>query len=77
MYPLKGLRKDFIIIGVYVDDLPLLSNSLAYLKIAKKELLQAFPITDLGPMKYFFRMNLQRDHGKGTISLSQTKYIES
>ena len=28
-------------------------------------------------MKYFLGMNLQRDRAKGTISLSQTQYIES
>ena len=74
---IKRAKNNFIIIGVYVDDLPLLANSLAYLQLAKKELQQAFPITDLGPMKYFLGMNLQRDRAKGTISLSQTQYIES
>ena len=58
---IKRAMNNFIIIGIYVSDLPLLANSPTY----------------LGPMKYFLGMNLQRDHGKGSLSLSQTKYIEN
>ena len=44
---------NFIILGVYVDDFPLLSNSLSYLNFCKQELKSTFPITDLEPLTYF------------------------
>ena len=63
MYIIRAKNK-FIILDVHVDDLPLLVNSPTYLQIVEKELQQAFPITDRGPMNYFLGMNLQRDRAK-------------
>ena len=68
-------ENNFIILGVYVDDLPILSNNATYLDLSKKELKASFPITDLGPMTHCLGIRVQCDRKKGTIYLSQSKYI--
>ncbi|MCO5606490.1 hypothetical protein L7F22_060678 [Adiantum nelumboides] len=42
---------------------------------AKKELSQAFPLTDGGPISYYLGLLVQRDYQKATISLSQSHYV--
>ena len=68
---------NFIILGVYVDDFPLLSNSLSYLNFCKQELKSVFPITDLGPMTCFLGIKVKRNTRLGQISLSQSWYIDN
>ena len=68
---------NFILIRLYVDDLPLVSNSLSYIGICKQELKASFPITDLGPMSYFLGIEVKRNCSLGTISLSQSQYISN
>ena len=67
----------FVIIGVYVDDIPLISNSKLSLNLAKTELASAFPITDLGPMTQFLGIQVLRNRTNHTISLSQSQYIDT
>ena len=74
---IRKAKCNFVIIGVYVDDLPLISNSKSYLTIAKKELAYVFPITDLGPMTHFLGIKITQNRTKHTISLSQSNYINS
>ena len=74
---LRKSASNFIILGVYVDDFPLLSNSLSYLNLCKQELKSAFPITDLGPMTYFLGIEVKRNTSLGQISLSQSRYIDN
>ena len=72
---IRKVKSIFVIIGVYVDDLHLISNSKSYLTIAKKELAYVFPITDLGPMTHFLGIKITQDRTNHTISLSQSNYI--
>ena len=72
---MRKTNSTFILIGVYVDDLSLLSNSMNYLNICKQELKVVFPITDLGPMTYFLGIDVNQNRSLGTISLSQSQYI--
>ena len=74
---LRKSASNFIILGVYVDDFPLLSNSLSYLSFCKQELKTVFPITDLGPMTYFLGVEVKRNTSLGQISLSQSRYIDN
>ena len=74
---LRKLTSNFIILGVYKDDFPLLSNSLSYLSFCKQELKLVFPITDLGPMTYFLGIEVKRNTRLGQISLSQSRYIDN
>ena len=67
----------FVIIGVYVDDIPLISNSKLSLNLAKTELASTFPITDLGPMTQFLGIQVLRNRTNHTISLSQSQYIDT
>ena len=55
---MRKTNSTFILIGVYVDDLSLLSNSMNYLNICKQELKVVFPITDHGPMTYFLGIDV-------------------
>ena len=55
----------FVIVGLYIDDFPLISNANTYLTIAKKELVCVFPITNLGPMTHFLGIKVARKRSKG------------
>ena len=64
------IRKDgqsFIILGVYVDDLPIASNSIEALRHATHQLQQAFPVKDLGPMEYCLGIKVTRNRTEGTL----------
>ena len=66
----------FVILGVYVDDLLIASNSIEALHQATHQLQQAFPVKDLGPMEYCLGIKVSRNRIEGTLSISQKKTIE-
>mgnify|MGYP002775250692 FL=1 len=66
----------FVILGVYVDDLLIASNSIEALHEATNQLQQAFPVKDLGPMEYCLGIKVSRNRIEGTLSISQKKTIE-
>uniref|UniRef100_A0A0A9X0C4 Copia protein n=1 Tax=Lygus hesperus TaxID=30085 RepID=A0A0A9X0C4_LYGHE len=68
----KGAAK--VIIAVYVDDLILSSTSLSAIEDIKNSLMQKFSMRDLGTLKYC--LGVEVDQKDGSITLSQTKYIE-
>ena len=70
---LRKTNTTFIIIGVYVDDIPLISNSKSCINLAKKELASVFPISDLGPMTQFLGIQVIRNRISRSISLSQSQ----
>ena len=74
---LRKTNTTFIIIGVYVDDIPLISNSKSCINLAKKELASVFPISDLGPMTQFLGIQVIRNRISRSISLSQSQYIDT
>jgi Reverse transcriptase (RNA-dependent DNA polymerase) len=59
-----------IVVYVYVDDMLLITKSKKLLSEVKKELAQAYKVTDLGPAKYFLGVEIIRN-ASGVISLSQ------
>ena len=65
----RKAKSNCVIVGVYVDDLPL--------TIAKKELAYVFPITNLCPMIHFLSIKVKQNRTNNFISLSQSNYINS
>ncbi|MCO5589064.1 hypothetical protein L7F22_043029 [Adiantum nelumboides] len=67
--------ESILVLAIYVDDIPIMSDKEYVLIAAKKELSQDFPLTDGGPISYCLGLLMQRDYQKATISLSQSRYV--
>jgi len=65
-----------IIIGLWVDDLLILSNDPKLEKLVKTEISSAFEMRDLGQAKELLGLCIQRDR-EGSLQLSQCHYISS
>jgi len=63
------------IITTYVDDMGLISESLERINQDKEALRRHYEMTDLGEMGWILGIHMTHDHDKGTISLSQEKFI--
>jgi len=50
-----------LILAIYVDDIPILSNNLSALNAAKTEVSSAFSMSDLGPLEFCLGVQVQRD----------------
>src|SRR5438132_11558319 len=75
------LRKQddvIILVGVYVDDLLIASNSDAAISQLKDDLSQQFQLRDLGLLHYFLGMHFTqaKKEGKTEITITQGKYIQ-
>ncbi|MCO5612745.1 hypothetical protein L7F22_067014 [Adiantum nelumboides] len=68
--------KGMAILGLFVDDIPLLGTSKYMLLQAIDCISQEFPVTDKGPMTYFLGIEVIQDPAGKFIQLSQSKYIE-
>lgn len=66
----------FDVIGVWVDDLLLLSKTKDTMKKLKSEIHKEFEATDQGVPKYMLGIEIQVNSDKQSIRLSQTQYIE-
>jgi hypothetical protein len=64
-----------LVAALYVDDLLLLSNSLAELTAFKSALSQRFAMKDLGEAQYILGIQIQRDRTARTLSISQREYV--
>ncbi|TPX45686.1 DNA-directed DNA polymerase [Synchytrium endobioticum] len=62
-------------LGVFVDGMAIAGYS-NDVKMAKDELRCEFHMTDLGEMKRFLGMEIERDRQQQTITIRQTAYIE-
>ena len=68
--------KIFILLGVYVDDLPIASNSITAMRKTISQLKMKFPVKDLGPMEFCLGIKVTRNRMEGTLTLSQKKLVE-
>jgi hypothetical protein len=62
-----------LIIGVYVDDLLVVGDSLAEIKRFKKEMMQTFHMSDLGKLSYYLGIKVKQ--GRHGIELCQSAYV--
>ncbi|GJS14325.1 retrovirus-related pol polyprotein from transposon TNT 1-94 [Tanacetum coccineum] len=72
---LKKVGSCSIILLLYVDDMLVAGSDMAEIKKFKRQLSQEFKVKDLGPAKQILGMSIIRDKTKGTLRLSQEKYI--
>ncbi|MCO5606884.1 hypothetical protein L7F22_061075 [Adiantum nelumboides] len=68
--------KGMAILGLFVDDIPLLGTSEYMLLQAIDCISQEFLVTDKGPLIYFLGIEVIQDPAGKLIQLSQSKYIE-
>ncbi|MCO5577018.1 hypothetical protein L7F22_030840 [Adiantum nelumboides] len=71
----RHTSESILVLAIYVDDIPIMSDKEDVLIAAQKELSQAFSLTDGGPISYCLGLLVQRDYQKATISLSQSRYV--
>ena len=72
---IKRFKSFIILIGLYVDDLILISNDLPFLNAHKQLLSSSFSMTDNLDLSYILGIQVSRDRTKKELYLSQTKYI--
>mgnify|MGYP000385546506 FL=1 len=73
------IRKEednYVMIGVYVDDLPIASNSTTSMRKAIDQLKEKFPVKDLGPLEYCLGIKVTRNRIEGTLTMTQGKLVE-
>lgn len=68
--------KILIYVLIYVDDLLLISNNLNEMSLVKQSLSKAFEMKDMGEIKLFLGINIDRDIENRTLTLSQSNFIE-
>lgn len=59
---------------IFVDDMIIISNDLEVIKLIKKNLSAEFEMTDMGEVKTFLGIHIDRDVNKGVMKLSQEQY---
>ena len=67
---------NFIILGVYVDDIIPVSNDPAMLKVEKATLCERFEMIGHGEICYLLGLLIKRDRESGTLTISQPNYKE-
>ena len=73
----KGVSDNLAFVVLYVDDLIIACNSAALLQTIKGALNKRFEMSDLGKLKFCLGMEIDRDHEAGTLSVRQSKFLQS
>lgn len=68
-------KEGLLIVALYVDDLPIFASKLETLLSFKRAISRRFMIKDQGELRTMLGMEIKRDWGKGTIEISQRRYI--
>ena len=68
---------NFLLLGVYVDDLPIADTSKADILQFVNDLQQIFPTKHLGELEYFLGLEVNKNQSLGTLSVSQCKLIDN
>ena len=74
---IKEVDGNFVVQGIYVDDLIPISNHVPMLEAEKAKLKQQFDMVDKGEISFILGMEVKRDRQKGLLSISQSAYLES
>ena len=67
---------NFVILGVYVDDIVVVSNNPSMLNAEKSALCRRFKMSDQGEVHYLLGMLVQRDRESRTLTISQPGYLK-
>src|ERR1700759_834559 len=65
------------IIALYVDDLLLACNSMAFMTKLKESLHSEYEMKDLGEAKFVLGIEIERDRANRVIYLNQQQYVEN
>ena len=71
----RSTNGEDLFVAIYVDDLVMSGSSLNCIEMFKSELKRRFNMKDLGQLSFCLGMEIAQDREKGTIKLSQAKYI--
>jgi hypothetical protein len=66
----------FVMIALYVDDIPAACNDVAWMQAFKVTLGARFKIKDVGDLSQLLGMHITRDMYARTISMDQSQYVE-
>jgi hypothetical protein len=69
-------RDKTLIILIWVDDIIIGSDSKVKIRTFKEQLGKTFKIKDLGQLRWILGMEVRRDRGRRTLTISQQAYIE-
>lgn len=75
LYTMRRSDGTYLILLVYVDDLPLASNSARLMITVKNLLAKQFEMSDLGEPTWILGVKIIRNKQTGTIQLNQSRYI--
>lgn len=71
-----AVKKNFIILLLYVDDMLVIGGDASKIRELKKELSNAFAMKDIGAVRQILDMCITRDRGNRKLWLLQERYIE-
>ena len=66
-----------ILVGVFVDDIPIAASNIELIEWFKKKITEKFRINDLGEARSLLGIQIVRDRKRKTIKLMQPGYIDS
>jgi len=72
----KSEKGKMIIIAIYVDDIMIMANDVSTMTETKKSLTNKFKMKDLGEIKNFLGIRIERDRQRGKIWMDQNTYIQ-
>uniref|UniRef100_A0AAV1U3A9 Reverse transcriptase Ty1/copia-type domain-containing protein n=1 Tax=Peronospora matthiolae TaxID=2874970 RepID=A0AAV1U3A9_9STRA len=72
----KRDEQRMIFVALYVDDLIIASSSNKSPREAKSALSERFEMTDMGKLKFFLGIEIERAESGGTLSLRQSKFAK-
>lgn len=72
----KKQNEEMIYVLLYVDDILIFCKNIEVINTVKKMLSREFEMLDMGKASSFLGMHIDQDIEKGTIVLSQSKYLE-
>lgn len=76
MYQMN-VKGSVVYLLLYVDDIILASDQMYLIEKLKQQLSKRFEMTDMGELKIFLGLKVDRDKSKGTLKISQSKYISN
>jgi transposase InsO family protein/ribonuclease HI len=78
LYVFEDTSSDEVLfVGIYVDDLAILTNSLQLLISFKSNIKENFNVKELGALEHFLGIRITRDRSKRLLTMDQTTYINS